>query len=253
MKRVKQRVHEAVTALQRRAALVVTTTESFAAVLRERGIDRVEVIRNGTDLGRYAVLPETVHDHDALRVLYMGTVGRSQGLETVIRATALVRSAGLAIETRIVGYGADVRNLSALNAALDYPVELLSRVDADEVFGHYAWADTVLVSLRDWEPFEWTVPSKLYELLATGKHITALVAGEAAHIVRLTGAGDVVAPGDARALAELWTSLAAARHRLSGRDGGRAWVAKNVDYDVIAEKYRLLLEATAACRASGVA
>lgn len=52
------------------------------------------------------------------------------------------------------------------------------------------------VQLRDWEPFAWTVPSKLYEALATGKHVTAILAGEAADIVRSTGAGDVVAPGD---------------------------------------------------------
>lgn len=240
--RVKQRVHEAVTALQRDAAIVVTTTESFADVLRQRGVDPVHVIRNGTSLERYAVIPQTTHDHDELRVLYMGTIGRSQGLETVIRATALAQAQGVPVVTRIVGYGADVPRLRALNAAIGSPVQLLDRVRPNEVFGHYDWADTTVVSLRDWEPFQWTVPSKLYELMATGKHITAIVDGEAASLVRESNSGDVVAPGDVEAIATLWDRLASDRALVATRGGGRAWVAANAEYDVITDRYRLLLE-----------
>lgn len=245
--RMKGAVHEAVTALQRSAALVVTTTESFARVLRERGVSRVEVIRNGTSLSRYRGIPATRNDHAPLRVLYMGTIGRSQGLEHIARATALARQRGISIETRIVGYGADLRRLRALNASLGDPVEILGRVGANEVFGHYAWADTTVVSLRPWEPFEWTVPSKLYELLATGKHITAVVAGEAARIVQDADAGDVVTPGDAEELAALWADIAADRSRVLSRTGGRDWVAENADYDVIAARYLALLEDAVRC------
>ncbi len=244
--RVKRRVHAAITSLQKGAAIVVTTTESFASVLRARGISRVEVIRNGTSLARYCRIPQADKDHPELRVLYMGTVGRSQGLEATIRAAAIARDAGVNLAVRIVGYGADLRKLRALNSTLGCPVEILGRVEAHEVFQHYAWADTTIVSLRDWEPFEWTVPSKLYELLATGKHITAIVSGEAARIVGEAGAGDVVQPGDAEAIAGLWARLAGDRSRLATQDGGRRWVAENADFDVIGERYRILLERAAA-------
>lgn len=239
--RVKRGVHESVTTLQRGAAVVVTTTESFAEVLRQRGVAGVEVIRNGTLLERYAAIPETEHDHDELRVLYMGTVGRSQGLDTVLRAAAIARRRGVRVEVRIVGYGADLRRLRALNAELGSPADIPGRVAPAEVFQHYAWADTAVVSLRAWEPFEWTVPSKLYELMATGKHVTAAVAGEAAALVEEANAGDVVAPGDAEALAALWSRLSADRNLLRGRDGGREWVSENVDYDVLASRYLELL------------
>ena len=240
--RVKQSVHEAVTGLQRGAATVVTTTESFARVLRGRGIDSVHVIRNGTLLERYASIPATVHDHDELRVLYMGTIGRSQGLEQLIRAAASARDRGLPVDTRIVGYGADLKNLRELNASLGSPVDLRGKVGADEVFGHYVWADTTVVSLRAWEPFEWTVPSKLYELMATGKHVSAIVAGEAADLVLESGCGDVVAPGSVEAIVALWERLLADRQLVSSCGDGRAWVAANVDYDILAERYRLVLE-----------
>ena len=242
--RAKRRVHEFVTGLQRDAALVVTTTESFAEVLRARGIGAVEVIRNGTSLERYASVPPTEHDHEALRVLYMGTVGRSQGLDNLIRASAIARERGVEVHTRIVGYGADFKRLQALNVALGSPVQLLGAVEPQHVGGHYAWADTTVVSLRDWVPFRWTVPSKLYELMATGKHITAVVDGEAAAIVRQSASGDVVAPGDPDAIADLWVGLSAERSLLDSRPGGRAWIAQHADYDVIAQRYRSVLEQT---------
>lgn len=240
--RVKRAVHEGVTGLQRGAATVVTTTESFAQVLRRRGIENVHVIRNGTALARYASIPETVHDHDELRVLYMGTVGRSQGLEHVIRAASVARQRGLQVDTRVVGSGADTRALRELNASLGSPVEMYGRVDASDVFGHYAWADTTLVSLRAWEPFEWTVPSKLYELMATGKHVSAIVAGEAADLVHESDCGDVVTPGSVEAIVALWERLLGDRSLVSSRPGGRAWVKRNVDYAIIAERYARILE-----------
>lgn len=241
--RAKVRVHDLVTGLQRNAAMVVTTTESFARVLIDRGVEQVHVIRNGTSLERYAVVPDTADDHHELRALYMGTIGRSQGLHTVILAASRAKAEGARVAVRIVGYGADLRRLREVNRSVGSPVEILGRVAPSEVFHHYAWADTTIVSLRPWEPFEWTVPSKLYEVMATGKHVTAIVAGEAAEIVTESGAGDVVAPGDVDGIADLWRRLASDRSLVASRAGGREWVAANVDYDVMAERYARLLEA----------
>ena len=167
---VKRRIHTYVTALQQGAARVVTTTARFAEVLRERGVPEPVVIRNGTSIERYGQVPDR-EQHDDLRALYMGNMGRSQGLDTVIRAAARLRESGVPLRVRFVGHGADRTALRGLNHELGSPVEILNEVEPDEVHPHYAWADTLIVSLRDWEPFEWTVPSKLYEALATGRQI----------------------------------------------------------------------------------
>lgn len=42
-----------------------------------------------------------------------------------------------------------------------------------EVLEQYRWADTVLIMLRDWATMRETVPSKPYEALLTGCHISA--------------------------------------------------------------------------------
>lgn len=231
-----------VTWAQRRAALVVTTTVAFASVLRDRGVARVAVVRNGVAaLDR----PGVPARREALHVLYLGTTGRSQGLGTAVRAVAALRDRGVAVRLRLVGSGFDDDALRAEVAALGAPVELVGRVPRAEVPDHYAWADTVLVALRDWPPFAWTVPSKLYEAMAVGRHVTAAVAGEAADVVRAAGAGDVVPPEDPEALAALWSALAADRARLDVGPGGPRWVAEHADLDRLAARYLDLLREVA--------
>lgn len=239
----KRRVHEFVTLLQRRADVVVTTTSTFAKVLEARGIPRVTVLRNGTDPARYELIAPAPDDGSrALRVLYIGTIGRSQGLDRVILAMARLRSMGVRIEAKLVGQGADVGRLRRLNQRLGHPVTIVGQVDGARVVEQYQWADSTIVSLRDWEPFAWTVPSKLYELLAAGKHITAIVAGEAAELVREANAGDLVSPGDVEGLVALWAALAEDRSRLHVGDGGRRWIQEHASFDRLANEYLGLLE-----------
>lgn len=229
-----------VTWLQRRANAVVTTTDAFAVVLRSRGMDRVTVIRNGAEVDRVPNL-DRPRDESGLHVLYVGTMGRSQGLDSAVRAAAGARASGADVRLRLVGSGAAEPSLRGLAAALGSPVDFVGRVPAAEIPDHYIWADTVLVSLRDWAPFTWTVPSKLYEALAVGRHISAAVAGEAAHVVAGTAAGSVVPPGDDAALVRLWSELAADRHLLSTPHTGREWALTHASFDKMAHAYDVLL------------
>lgn len=233
--------HRAMTLLQRQADAVVTTTASFAEVLRARGARRVEVVRNGTTMAQHRALPLPGRPAGSLRVLYLGTMGRSQGLASAVVAADVVRDRGVDLTVHVIGSGADETVLFETARALGAPVQFFGRVPQRDVLTHYDWADTVLVSLRDWAPFEWTVPSKLYEALAVGRHVSASIAGEAAQIVAASGAGDVVAPEDPAALADLWTGLAGDRARLDVGARGRAWVTDHADHDRLAARYLDLL------------
>lgn len=238
----KHRVHQRITAAQRRAAAVVTTTEGFADVLRARGIDAVHVIRNGTDVANVPVAPPPSDDHPGLRAVYLGNLGRSQGLDTVVRAAALLRDRGVQMDVRMIGHGALAGELAALARELAAPVRVSTRIPHSLIHLEYAWSDTAVVSLRDWEPFSWTVPSKLYEVLGTGRHITGILAGEAASVVRAARAGDLVVPGDVEGLARLWARLAENRDLLRTGSSGRAWVAEHADDDALASAYLDILE-----------
>ncbi|SKC38850.1 glycosyltransferase family 4 protein [Krasilnikoviella flava] len=244
-------VHRTVTRLQSRADAVVTTTETFAQVLLERGVRRVAVVRNGTsfqpltsdDTVITSPLPDDADPGRArpLRAVYAGTVGRAQDLQSVVRAAAFVARRGLPLDVRIVGAGARVPFLEQLVAELDAPVTFVGPVPPGEIRRYYAWADTVIVSLRDWKPLEWTVPSKLYEVMASGAYATACVAGEAAALVQRSGAGSVVPPGDVAALTELWSGWAASGVVPAADPQAAQWVARNADDDTLAARYLDLL------------
>lgn len=244
-------VHRSVSRMQTRADTIVTTTEAFAEVLLERGARRVAVVRNGTSFRADhddapvgndvpATWPCDRHRRP-LRAVYAGTVGRAQDLESVVRAAATVSRRGLPIEVRIVGTGSEVPTLRRLAAELGAPVTFTGRVPHAEVGRFYAWADTVIVCLQDWKPLEWTVPSKLYEVMASGSHTTACVAGEAAALVERCGAGTVVPPGRPDELAEVWSAWARGANVPESRPGAARWVAENAHDDLLAAKYIAVL------------
>ncbi|WP_165399916.1 glycosyltransferase family 4 protein [Xylanimonas ulmi] len=256
--------HRSITRLQSRADLVVTTTETFGAVLRERGQRSVAVVRNGTKL------PMATHEFDTpradagasdplcqrppdrpgvdrpLRALYLGTIGRAQSLDCVVKAAAIVAQRGHKLEVRIVGRGAHTARVRHLARRLEAPVSVETPVPHDEALELYRWADTAVIALHGWGPFEWTIPSKVYEVMARGTTVTAALAGEAADLVRDHGAGVVVEPDNPEALAGLWCSWCEAGAVPPVSPDAARWVEEHATWDVLAEEYARVLGGLAA-------
>ena len=229
-------------AVQRRSSAVVTTTESFASALRSRGVRCVHVVRNGAhEVPGY---PRHIpRDPDGeLRVLYLGTVGRAQGLGTAVVAARQAHAAGVPMRLRIVGAGAEHEAVAEMASKGEVPIELLGQAPNAYVADHYGGADTLLVALRPWAPLELTVPSKLYEAMSIGIHVTGMVDGEAAAILRAAGMGSIVPPGDANALAETWAKLANDPSQLVVGGSGRDWTEEHANDDRLAERYLSILE-----------
>ena len=237
--RIKSVVEVAVDFIQHRADLVVTVTEGFAQTLRSRGIKNVATVSNGlhVDTIPYLGPPETTRE--VFEALYLGNHGASQHLEVIIRASALV---GDSMHLHLVGHGTKRPALEKLARELKAPVTFHPPLHGEAVMERYASADTCIVSLRDdWKSFETTVPSKTYEVLSVGRHVTAIVKGEAARIIEDAEAGDIV-PSNPEAVAELWRELAADRSRLIRDDTSRQWVKEHADYSLLADRYMGLIE-----------
>ena len=234
-----------ITRLEREAAAVVTTTDSFAQVLRSRGVRRVVTVRNtGATVQAGRTGADRHRSDGVLKVLYLGTVGRAQGLGFAVRAAHIAQRNGTPVVLRIVGDGAQLQEVATLARRLGAPVEIHPAVPWTEVDQHYAWADTALVSLQNWPAMSVTVPSKLYEIMSAGVHVCASVDGEARRIVEDAGCGDVTAPQDPQALASLWGALAADRSRLDVA-GGRRWLADHADAEAMTDRYESLLRQVA--------
>lgn len=230
-----------VAAVQRRAELVVTVTHGFARRLAARGVERVTTISNGVALDEVPQLEHRERAAGELRVAYLGNHGESQALDAVIDAAAALHAAGeVAVRLRMVGSGTQKPRLVA--RAADCPaIEFHDPVHGEELWQHHRWADTVLISLRtDWESFAWTVPSKTFELMGTGKHITAAVVGEAAEILAAAENVTLVDQGP-DGLAEALVALARDPESTPISDSGRRWVREHADLPRLAEDYAGLL------------
>ncbi|MDS2171575.1 glycosyltransferase [Nesterenkonia sp. CL21] len=253
-----------VTGVQRDADLVVTVTQGFARRLAERGVERVATVSNGVDLDGVPSLEHREREPGSLRVAYLGNHGESQALESVIDAVRAVHAAGeVTVTLRLIGSGTQKPRLQ--ERAGDCPaIEFHDPCHGEAVWEHCRWADTLLVSLRtDWASFAWTVPSKTFELLGLGKHITAAVTGEAAEILRqadnVTVLDDAVlddavldgADADAGScprtadradrLAATFTDLARDPASTPISRSGRRWVAQHADLPGLGRRYAGLL------------
>jgi hypothetical protein len=235
---VKSLAERAVEFVQQRADLVVTVTEGFAETLRSRGLRNVATVSNGLHLDAIPVLDAPELERPVFEALYLGNHGESQRLDVAIRASALV---GSSMHLHMVGHGTQRPALMELARQLNAPVTFHPPLTGDAMLERYASADTCLVSLRDdWKSFETTVPSKTYEVLAIGRHVTAIVRGEAARIISDADAGDIVA-SDPEAVAALWRELATERGRLVKNGDGRQWVKTHAEYGHLAGRYMDLI------------
>ena len=227
---------------------VFTTTFSHAWELNFRWGLRTLVVRNlaGVDLESKPLPPRvTEEDNPVLEALYMGNIGRAQGLYTLLQTMEILAERKVPVHVRLQGRGAHAGFIRRQAEERGLNIEVHGRVPAEKVQAFYANSDTLLVPLETWPSLQMTVPSKLFETMLTGRHITCIAEGETRDIVMRSHAGDVVPPGDPKALADLWTALQKDRSRLAVAGNGTRWLRANTCPDQELEDALDFLEASA--------
>ncbi len=205
--------------LYRRAKAVVAVTESFKRNLIGRGIDgdKIQVVTNGVDLGRFRPQPADLALRDELGIPreafvagYIGTHGMAHALETVLEAARLLQigdagtsSPGVPIHFILLGDGARKQALQAQASAMGLTqVHFLDTVPKAEVPRYWSLLDVAIIHLRKADNFTQVIPSKLFECMGMGIPVLHGVAGESAGIVEREAVGLVFEPENAVALAE---------------------------------------------------
>jgi colanic acid biosynthesis glycosyl transferase WcaI len=233
---------------------------------------RQNVISKGVDPAKVSVLPHWIDesefvlpDREAARaqvreqfgwgtkfvVMFAGNIGLVQGLDTVIESARLL-AADDELLIAIVGDGADKERLVSLarekNAGAR--VQFIDRQPSANMPALMAGADALLVHLRNSEISNWVVPSKTLAYLASGKPIVMAMEGAAADLTRDAGAGVLVEPENAPALADALRRLARSSNEERDEMGrsGRAYLERHLAKDVVIGRYEELLKRVAAER-----
>jgi glycosyltransferase involved in cell wall biosynthesis len=191
---------------------LVAISPGFKEALVQRGVpeDKVEVIYNWCDEASLGcpvsdpALAQKTGMAGRFNILFAGTMGLAQGLDSVLEAAALVKMRCPAVHFVFVGGGVEVEKLKrmAREKALDN-VLFLERRPPSEIGGIIALADVLLVHLKDDPLFRITIPGKTQAYLWSGKPILMGVRGDAADLVERAGAGISCAPENPSSIAEV--------------------------------------------------
>jgi colanic acid biosynthesis glycosyl transferase WcaI len=195
----------------RRADRVVVIGETMKKRVIAKGVraERIRVISNWGDADR--VVPQSRENRwarkhellDRFVVMHFGNVGHAQDLDTLIRATTLLRDLDDLV-VPIIGVGARLTELQ----------ELADTLEADKIL-FLPWQEYE----RRAEPISaahlhvvglalglagYIVPSRMWGVLAAGRPVIAAAEDESetAAVVRETGCGVVVPPGNPLRLAQ---------------------------------------------------
>lgn len=202
----KRAIEQVVRLAEHRAGAIAVIAPSLVDILAERGVDRRRIYyvpnpANEIEFEAASVRPATSQTAgcDGLNVMYAGSLGAAQGLETAVDAMRRLQHRK-EIKLTVVGSGTAEAGLRAAARGL-HNVEFTGRVPYDHVASLMRTADVQLVSLKNSTTWRRTVPSKIAAILAMGQPIIGSIAGDGARLITESGGGVVASPENPDALA----------------------------------------------------
>lgn len=245
--------------LYRRADRIVAVAQGTVDTLVARGVPREKLVLvpNGVDLGGWAA-----SDRQGARarlgvdgefvVSYIGTHGMAHRLETILDAAEQLSNLPH-LRILMVGDGAERRRLEIrAHARALKNVEFVGEVSRDRVRDYYSASDVCLVPLRRAGLFTRNIPSKVYEIMASGRPMIIGTEGESRALIDDAGCGVAVEPENAKAVAEAILALHG-RPEWAAQLGasGRRYVETHNDRALLADRYLDMLRDVVSNAAAG--
>jgi len=227
---------------------IVIVSPAYKDILVRKGVppEKIDVIPNGVSTDLFDRRPTDRHHfngpmRDKFLVAYIGTLGLAHGLETMIdAASALKNDPG--VQFILVGEGASKQELVQYANGLPN-VLFVDRQSRETIAEMLNEIDVSLVMLRKAELFKKVIPSKMFEIMGTGKPIILGVEGMAQQIVEEAHAGVAIEPQNTEALVRAITTF---KHDASLRtvcgQSAYAYVRDHYNLDILAEKYLRILQ-----------
>jgi len=241
--------------MYKRASRIVSVTDSFTAHIRKRNIpvDKISVIKNGADLGRFVAGPrqnrfrEELGVGDRFLASYVGTHGMAHSLVTILESAELLRERDDVVFL-LVGDGAERESLlreKELRGLTN--VIMLDQQPKERMPEIIAASDACLVHLKRNDLFKTVIPSKIFEAMAMERPILLGVEGETQRIIEEGRCGLCFEPENPVQLAAAVIRLAD-EPALGVRLGlnGREFVQHSFNRETLAIHFLDLLQRTVA-------
>ena len=230
----------------RRASHITVLSPGFKETLAKRGVSpaKIDVIYNWCDETVFKVDSELgarlASSADKFSILFAGTMGTAQGLDSVLQAAQICLRTAPTVEFVFVGGGVDRFRLEHMAEEMKLDnVRFLPRQPMQAMGGILAGADALLVHLKDNPLFRITIPSKTQAYLAAGKPILMGVRGDAADLVERSQSGVLCEPSDSQSIADAVRELADAGPEKLAAMGhnGRAFYERELSVSIGAEAF----------------
>jgi colanic acid biosynthesis glycosyl transferase WcaI len=236
-----------------RARHIAVISAGFKEKLVSRGVppDKIDVIYNWCDetaLKDQCGPVTRLSGSDRFCILFAGTMGLAQGLDSVLHAAQICRNTVPAAEFLFMGPGVERARLESLAKEMQLDnVRFLPSQPMDAMWAIFAGADALLVHLKDDPLFRITIPSKTQAYLAAGKPILMAVRGDSADLVRQSRSGVICEPGNPHSIAEAVKELAnAGWERLADMGAsGRAFYNRELSFSIGVDKFERVFKAVA--------
>ena len=195
----------------RNADKIIVISEGFKRNIMAKGVpeDKIEVISNWIDLDSVhpvsrmenKLINEFPIDTDKFLVVYAGNFGAAQGADIVLKAAEKLKSESN-IQCVIFGGGAYFERAKKEAERLDN-VFIHELMPADRISEVYSLGDVALITCKPGTG-NVAMPSKTWSIMACNTPIIASfdLESDLANVIRDSGAGECVEPGNVDALAK---------------------------------------------------
>jgi glycosyltransferase involved in cell wall biosynthesis len=178
---------------------IVVLSPGFKRLLVSLGVseDKIDIVYNWCD-------EENVFNNDLKKIqlpwskdkftiVYVGNLGRAQGLSSVLKAAKIIEEKDKEIQFVFIGNGVEADDLVQLSKNLNLDnVLFMPQKNPSEIGPFLRAADALLVHLKNDPLSSITIPSKTQTYIAVGRPIIMAVKGDAAEIVKKSRSGHML-------------------------------------------------------------
>lgn len=224
------------------AEKIIVISESMKRNIMQKGVSEKKIVVVSNWIDTNSVKPVAKEDnrlydefaipHDKFLVVYAGNFGAAQGADVVLRAAELLKDNE---DIRFVIFGGGAEFEDAQKKAKELPNVIINPLlPPERVSEVYSLGDIALITCKKGVGGS-GMPSKTWSIMACNTPIIASfdTDSELAEILKMSGAGTSVCPGDEKALAEKILSVKNDNKECKARE----YVCKYASADVCPKKY----------------